>query len=108
VQNQEQTFDKRELLSQGSVEENGEGRDRDDEERTMPWPLTLQRVLLVVQSNQSLDDCPAQEGDGADCSLPPSETEPADDIRQESLAARRRPFGDPVVLTSGSWSPVGG
>jgi hypothetical protein len=56
VQNQEEAFDKRELLGQSSVEEDRESRNRNDEKSTMPRPLTLQCVLLIVQSDQSLDD----------------------------------------------------
>ena len=56
MQNQEQALNKRKLLGQSSVEEDGESRDRDDEESPVPWPLTIQCVLFVVQSNQSLDD----------------------------------------------------
>ena len=63
MQNQEQALNKRKLLGQSSVEEDGEGCYRNDEKSTMPWPLTLQCVLFIVQSNQSLDDGPAQEGD---------------------------------------------
>jgi hypothetical protein len=54
----------------------------------MPRSLTFQRVLLVVERNQSLDNRSAQESDGANRSLPASETEPADDVGQEALEPR--------------------
>jgi hypothetical protein len=56
VQNQEKALDKRKLLGQSSVEEDRESGHRNDKERTMPRPLSLQCVLFVVQGNQSLDD----------------------------------------------------
>jgi hypothetical protein len=89
VEDEQQAFDQRKLLSQSSVEEDGKGSDRDDQEGSMPRSLTLQRVLLVVERNQSLDDCSTQESDGANRSLPASETKPADDVRQEALKPRR-------------------
>lgn len=89
VEHEQQTFDQGKLLSQSSIEEDGKSSDRDNQESSMPRSLAFQRVFLVVKRNQSLDDSSTQESDGADRSLPASETKPADDVRQEALEPRR-------------------
>lgn len=89
VEHEQQAFDQRKLLSQSSVEEDGKGSDRNDQESSMPRSLAFQRVFLVVKRNQPLDDSSTQERDGANRSLPASETKPADDVRQEALEPRR-------------------
>ena len=80
VEHEQQAFDQRKLLSQSSVEEDGKGSDRDNQERSMPRFLALQRVLFVVECDQSLNDRSAQESDGANRSLPAGETKPANDV----------------------------
>jgi len=49
VKDKQQAFDQRKLLRQSSVEEDGESSDCDDKESSMPWSLSLQRILLVVE-----------------------------------------------------------
>jgi hypothetical protein len=85
VKHEQQAFDQRKLLGQGSIKEDGKGSDRDDQESSMPRSLALERILLVVKCNQSLDDRSAEESDGANRSLPASETKPANNVRQKAL-----------------------
>lgn len=80
MEDEQQAFDQGELLSQSSVEEDGEGSNRDDQEGSMPRSLAFQRVLLIVECNQSLNDRTAQESYGANRSLPASKTEPSNNV----------------------------
>lgn len=80
VEDEQQAFNERKLLSQSSVEEDCESSDCNDQKSSMPWSLTLQSILLVVEGDQSLDDRSAQESDGADRGLPASKAEPANDV----------------------------
>ena len=80
VENKQQAFDEGELLSQSSVEEDCESSDCNDQKSSMPWSLTFQSILLVVEGDQSLDDRSAQESDGANRSLPASKTEPSNNV----------------------------
>lgn len=89
VKDEKETLDERQLLSQGRVEEDGERSDCNDKKRAVPGLLAIYRVVVVVQSDQSLDDRAGQESDGGDGCLPSGETEPSDNVRQESLAAGR-------------------
>jgi hypothetical protein len=81
VKDEKQSFDQRKLFSQCSVEEYSKGRNRNNQEGPMPRSLTVQRIIFVVERNQSLNDRSAKESDRADRSLPTSETEPANDVR---------------------------
>jgi hypothetical protein len=92
VENEQQAFDQRKLFSQSSVEEDSKSGDSDNQKSSMPWSLTVQRILFVVECNQSLNDRSAEESDRANRSLPTSETKPANNVRQEALEPWWRPF----------------
>jgi hypothetical protein len=92
VEDEEKTFDERELFGQSRVEEDGKSRDCDDQKGSMPRSLATERILLVVKRDQPLDNRPAQESDGTNGSLPTGEAKPADNVGQKALKSWRRPL----------------
>ena len=74
VQNQNEGFDKRELLGEESVEENGKEGDGNGDEGAVPL---LKDIIRVVQDGQALDDGTCQESNRHNGAFPARGAQPA-------------------------------
>jgi hypothetical protein len=65
----------------------------------------LKGVTRVVELDQTLNLFSGQVRNGCRSRLPPKNTEPANNVAEELLAAWRCEFADPMVLSAGCWCP---